>query len=119
MSLPPEGFPLGYSWDEDKNRSNVRDHGIDFRDAVRIFQGPTLDFADTRHGYGEERTVSFGDLDGRKIAAVVHTDRDGTTRLISARNATSREQGAYRDYVLELSGEKPDRRRGREIDFDF
>jgi uncharacterized protein len=30
---------MRYLWDQDKNRRNVRLHGIAFEDAVRIFEG--------------------------------------------------------------------------------
>ena len=37
MTPPPGGFPPGFEWDEAKNQTNVRKHGIDFLDAVRVF----------------------------------------------------------------------------------
>ncbi len=76
MSLPPGGFPPGFEWDEAKNQVNIRKHGIDFRDAVRLFDRPTLDRADNRRDYGEVRTNSIGCLGGLVIAMVTHTDRD-------------------------------------------
>ena len=117
MSSGSAGFPPGFEWDEAKNQANIRKHGVDFRDAVKIFQGPTLDRIDRRFDYGEERTFSLGDLDGQVVLAVIHTDRDGITRPISARQATSREREAYGEYRRELAGERS-RKRGREIEFD-
>ncbi|MGH9871781.1 MAG: hypothetical protein ACRD9S_04850 [Pyrinomonadaceae bacterium] len=32
---------MNFEWDEDKNRENIRKHGIDFNDAWQIFEGPT------------------------------------------------------------------------------
>jgi uncharacterized DUF497 family protein len=47
-----------------------------------------------RYGYGEQRFVTFGLLQGRVIA-VVHTEREDCTRIISARKATKYEQRTY------------------------
>lgn len=46
------------------------------------------------YSYGEQRFVTFGLLQGR-VVAVVHTDRDELTRIISARKATKYEQRIY------------------------
>lgn len=89
MSQPPGGFPPGYEWDEAKIQVNIRKHGIDFRDAVRAFDKPTLDRVDSRQDHGEVRVNSVGELGVPLVVNVTHTDRDGNTRLISARAATS------------------------------
>ncbi len=119
MSLPPGGFPPGYEWDEAKNQANIRKHGIDFRDAVRVFDKPTLNDVDDRRDYGEVRTNSIGDLGGLAVILATHTDREGTTRMISARPASSAERKAYLAFERELAGERSrDRGRRRERD-DF
>ena len=46
---------MRYSWGEEKNRANIAKHGIGFQDAVRIFEGPTLERIDDRYDYGETR----------------------------------------------------------------
>ena len=79
MSLPLGGFPPGYEWDEAKNQANIRKHGIDFRDAVRVFDKPTLDRLDDRADYGEIRVNSIGDLGGLVVVNVTHTDREEHT----------------------------------------
>lgn len=83
-----------YEWDEQKRLSNVRKHGIDFRDAVAIFEADTVVMEDDRFAYEERRFVSLGLLHGRVIV-VVHTEQDGSTRIISARKATRYEQIIY------------------------
>jgi uncharacterized DUF497 family protein len=45
-----------FTWDPAKNVTNVRRHGIAFRDAARIFDGPTVERIDDRYEYGEVRT---------------------------------------------------------------
>jgi len=91
---------MGFEWDEAKNAANIAKHGIDFADAVRIFDGPVVRRIDDRHDYGEQRIISFGEIAAMVIAAVVHTDRNGITRLISARLASARERKFYYDETL-------------------
>jgi len=119
LSQPPAGgFPPGYEWDEAKNQANIRKHGIDFRDAVRVFDRPTLDAVDSRQDYGEVRVNSIGVLGSLLVATITHTDREGRNRLISARTATQPERAAYAEFERELAGERP-RTRGRDKDRGF
>jgi len=39
---------MGFEWDAAKNAANMAKHGIDFDDAVRIFDGPVLEKVDQR-----------------------------------------------------------------------
>jgi uncharacterized DUF497 family protein len=39
---------MRYSWDEKKNRRNVKLHGVAFEDAARVFEGPTVEKIDDR-----------------------------------------------------------------------
>jgi len=39
---------MRYRWDEEKGRRNLALHGIAFEDAVRIFEGPTVERVDER-----------------------------------------------------------------------
>lgn len=50
---------MRYSWSEKKNRSNVARHGIDFEDAKRIFEGPTVERVDDRFNYDEPRVYAI------------------------------------------------------------
>ena len=34
---------MAYEWDNRKNETNQSNHGIDFRDAIRVFDGPVLE----------------------------------------------------------------------------
>ena len=51
---------MNYVWDLRKSRSNLTRHGIAFEDAVRIFDGPTLEKVDDRFDYGEIRVYAIG-----------------------------------------------------------
>lgn len=66
-----------------------------FEDALKIFDGPILTAIDDREDYGEIRETSLGLFNGVVVLMVVHTERDGTTRLISARKALPKERRIY------------------------
>jgi uncharacterized DUF497 family protein len=51
---------MNYVWDPKKNRRNIAQHGIAFEDAVRIFEGSTLEKVDDRFEYGEVRVYAIG-----------------------------------------------------------
>jgi len=85
---------MDFEWDETKCLANLRKHGIDFTDVPPVFDGDIVTVEDNRYGYGEQRFVTFGLLQGRVIA-VVHTEREDSIRIISARKATKYEQQTY------------------------
>lgn len=85
---------MRFEWDEAKRRLNVRRHGIDFVDAVEVFDGITLTIEDTRFDYGETRYVTLGLLKGR-VVVITHTEQDDVIRIISVRKATKNEEANY------------------------
>lgn len=86
---------MEFEWDERKHRENILKHGIRFEDAARIFDGFTIDAIDDRKDYGEVRVISVGKVGAVVLIAVVHTDRDGVRRIISARQANTKERSRY------------------------
>ena len=42
---------MRFEWDEAKRQQNLKDHGIDFVDAPKVFAGPTFTFEDDRFTY--------------------------------------------------------------------
>ncbi len=86
---------MKFEWDSAKDAANIEKHGISFVQASLIFEGPVVSRSDDRTDYGETRMISYGALEAEVIAAVVHTDRLGVTRIISARLASARERKAY------------------------
>lgn len=83
------------AWDEAKNHANILKHGIDFNDAVLMFQRPMLSLRDERLDYDEERWISLGWIRAL-VGVVVHTERRGQAmHIISARKATKREAKYY------------------------
>lgn len=90
---------MRFEWDETKNQSNIRRHGIDFADVPSMFLAPMLTDIDDRVDYGEERWISIGML-VRGIAVVVWTERAGDViRIISARKANKDERRQYEAHI--------------------
>jgi uncharacterized protein len=88
---------MRYEWDESKNQSNLRKHGLSFEDAELVFEGPCVSFVDDRSDYGEERLIALGLLSGR-VVVIAHVPRTGdVTRIISMRKANRREQKIYQE----------------------
>ena len=92
-----------FEWDDAKNASNLSKHGISFDEAIAIFEGPTL----TKRSdgdFGEARSISFGRLGISIVVAVIHTDRSGITRVISARKAKDKERTLFHAYLIAAIG---------------
>jgi hypothetical protein len=74
---------------------NLAKHGVDFADAVAVFED---DFALTRpdpEARGEPRFVTLG-VDGfGRLLVVVFVERGDTIRIISVRPATNQERKIY------------------------
>ena len=86
---------MGYQWDPDKARTNLRKHKIDFADAVGVFEDELALTISEQIVAGEERFATLGlDFLGR-LMVVIYTYRGDTIRLISARPATKNEQKSY------------------------
>lgn len=88
-----------YEWDDVKNASNYKKHGIRFEEAIQIFEGPVLTLGQFHGESGEYRELSFGLIGEMAILAVVHTDRNGKTRIISARKALKKERRAFYENI--------------------
>jgi hypothetical protein len=86
---------MQFTWDPRKDRANVLRHGIAFQDAVRIFDGPTLEKVDDRFDYSEIRVYAVGLVEGLEIT-VIYTDlSNDERRIISAWRSEPHERRAY------------------------
>lgn len=84
-----------YEWDPAKAAANRRKHGIDFADAVGVFDDEYALRREDPDAVDEQRFVALGwDTLGR-IVVVVYTYRGEDIRLISARKATKKEREHY------------------------
>lgn len=87
---------LQFEWDSKKAQANKRMHGITFEEASTIFADLlSITIPDPTHSIGEDRFITIGTSVKNKIIVVVHSDRDGIMRIISARKATRKEIRQY------------------------
>ena len=86
---------MNYQWDPAKAAANLKKHGVEFADAVGVFDDPGAITIEDPDAAGEQRFLSIGlDVLGRLIV-VAFTYRGDDLRLISARKATRREISIY------------------------
>lgn len=90
---------MQFEWDENKNQLNQQKHGINFAEAKEIFFGTVFTSISEKIDYGEVWEISIGKIQDILIVAVVHTDRNGKIRIISARKATPKERRKYDEYL--------------------
>lgn len=74
---------MDFEWDEAKRLHTIEKRGVDILYAAGIFEGPVLTYVDPRDYGGEMRSISIGLVDD-ECFIVVHTERHGTVRLITA-----------------------------------
>jgi len=89
---------LNFEWDQKKAVENRRKHGISFEEAATVFGDPlSITIPDPLHSHQENRFVIIGRSSKHILLVVIHTDRKGTIRIISARRATSQERKNYEE----------------------
>jgi len=86
---------LTFEWDEDKRRSNLRKHAVEFADAVSAFEDHNAITLRDEDSEEEERFVTVATDAFERVLVVVYTWREEKIRLISARKATRRERKQY------------------------
>jgi uncharacterized protein len=84
---------MKYEWDENKREHNIEKHGIDFIDAIEIFNDLNrIEFEN--HRKGETRFLTIGMVHDI-VLFLVYTLRGGKKRIISVRRASKNERKAY------------------------
>ena len=94
---------MRFEWDEAKNKRNLKDHGISFETASEVFADPLhLSLLDERFDYFEERWITVGTTQKGAIVVVAHLyfsdEAEEILRIISAREAISKERKQYETY---------------------
>ena len=89
---------MRFSRAESKRTANLKEHGLDFLDAPRVFEGLSFTFEDDRFAYREQRFVTLGLLAGVPVS-IVHTESEHEIRIISFRKATNRETQIFFDQI--------------------
>ena len=95
---------MTYDWDPAKAEANAKKHRVTFEEAASVFLDPSaLTFWDPDHSEEEDREITIGRSTRQRVLFVAHTSRDGRVRIISARQATRREQKQYEEAVDEAT----------------
>ena len=87
---------MEFEWDPGKSDANLKKHGITFHEASTVFGDLlAITFNDPDHSIREDRFLTFGYSRMNRLLVVVHTERHGRIRIISARLATRLERKIY------------------------
>ena len=81
-------------FDQAKRDVTLAERGLDFADAINVFEGRSNTFEDERRVSGESRFITIGGL-GQRMVVIVWTPRGDARRIISMRRANDREQALY------------------------
>lgn len=91
---------MQFEWDEDKQKENIRKHGLNLADAWEIFDHPLLAKLDDREDYGEDRWIGVGMMSNGVVIVLVFAEKDRETiRIISMRKATKNERKKYEETI--------------------
>ncbi len=90
---------IRFEWDEAKNQSNQRKHGVSFEEACQVFRDPLHVSVQDRIEGSEHRWQTLGLVQDCLLLLVAHTlrNQEGAeiVRIISARKATPKERRRY------------------------
>ena len=87
---------MQWTWDPEKDRENIRKHGISFTTAQLVFQD--FLFTTREDPYPHEQRWRTTGLVGPSVTIVVHTWPQGSAgRIISARKANRTEKRRYEE----------------------
>jgi uncharacterized DUF497 family protein len=89
---------VSFEWDESKNQSNIKKHGVSFEEARSVFYDEqAVEFYDIEHAGKEERFLLLGMSRKPNLLMVCHCLRrnDTVIRIISTRKATKNECQHY------------------------
>ena len=98
---------MDFEWDENKRQHVFATRGVDLLYAALIFDGVVLTKRDDRRDYGEIRYISLGMVDD-ECFVVIHTERNGTRRLITAWKGGHEEHGQYQASIARQHQEDED-----------
>ena len=85
---------MEFEWDDEKERINMKKHGIRFTTAEHIFDDPLrIERRDDDRSDDEKYWQTIGRAD--QVLFVVYTERGDVTRIISARMAEPFERRIY------------------------
>ena len=92
---------MEFEWNPKKAELNLRKHKVSFQEAATVFGD---DFAatvhDPDHSTEEDRYITIGMSNRRRLLIVSHTERNKRVRMMSARELTRAEREAYEEENL-------------------
>ena len=86
---------MKFEWDSQKNKSNIKKHGISFEEAKSIFYNEdSIIFDDTEHSHHENRflIVGFSIKFNLLITCFCEREKQEIIRIISARKLSKKEE---------------------------
>jgi len=87
-----------FEWDENKAKANIKNHQVGFEEATSVFRDPLNETSyDLDHSMDEDRYITIGWSNRRRLLMVAFTERDNNIRIISARELTRNEREVYEE----------------------
>jgi uncharacterized DUF497 family protein len=89
---------LQFEWDQKKEKTNVKKHGVSFEEARTVFYDEyAMQFYDPDHSDEEDRFILLGLSLKPQVLVVCHCFRESemVVRIISARKADKDEEREY------------------------
>ena len=87
---------LEFAWKPDKAATNLHKHKVSFQEAATVFADETsATVYDRDHSDEEDRFLTIGYSNRRRLLIVSHTERDNRIRIISARLLKPSERRQY------------------------
>jgi len=84
-----------FVWDETKRKSNLKKHGLDFKDAHLVYDNPEkCTYEGSRQGERRWMDLAVAVIHGR-LLALIYTKRGDQVRVISFRPASREEREQY------------------------
>jgi hypothetical protein len=91
---------MEFDWDPLKAERNLAKHEVSFAEATAVFDDPLfITFLDEEHSIGDDRYITIGLSNRKRLLMVAHTDEEGHIRIISARKATPHERKFYEEDI--------------------
>lgn len=87
---------IDFEWSRRKAQLNLKKHGVPFEEAAEAFFDPFYQYGDAS-ARGGEREFILGYSTRQRLLLVVHIERAGRFRIISARPATREERKQYEE----------------------
>lgn len=86
-----------FVWDQAKRKSNLKKHGLDFKDAFLVYDNPDkCTYESSREGETRSMDIAMAVVKG-KVLTLIYTERGNDVRLISFRPASREERKQYEE----------------------